>query len=318
MPNSYEVDGVGGGLFSESLADNIKAAQDELGDAKNKCDVAEGNLEAAIAEFLVGADPSKDPFAVFEELLDAMVRVMPKVVEYKEATLVKKTASYDYVSSLNNYMAETQDYFSKAGLKTPDMGSTSGSANPGLANGKEYRDNLIELRDYGNGGFELLDGLGEVGDILGEAITTTLDLESYRWFNANDGGNIKLEMPETLWSALNAPNGDNLLAEDKTRYENWYAMYPDAQAGTYGNDNTGEFRIGSLGTLTSNDTFPAFNDAIAQNTIMENTLNGYSKQTESEFKFEMDNYNSIVNLNGQMYSSYVSQRQASSTRLRSL
>lgn len=303
----------------DSLVQDIEKALAEMGAAKESADAAKVELDRLIAEKLHdGVDP-------FVAMMDAMLYVVPQLMKYKEEKLVEKTASFEYINSLNAYMAETQKNFAVSGDKadpsegsnqhgTYQYGNTSFTDSTGrvhgLNAGKAYGANLGTLETN-----ELFAGLpmdiqavmyGSIDDILG---LETLTPDSKNW-NAEATSKEKYNLSETLWGGLNSPKWrmsagsehqyDNNLYDTAGNQPN-YAYFQDGQT-------QASYLTGELGIVVD--------EAVTQNSVMQTTLNGYSKKVESEFKFEMENYNTIVSLNGLMYQDQLNLNNTHITRLR--
>jgi hypothetical protein len=294
---------------NDPLVARVQKAMEEIGVAEAKTKAEEAILDDLIQTKLVAED---DPFIA---MMNAMLIVIPQLMKTKEELLVEKTASYDYISSLNAYMAETQQNFSMSGEKTADIsldGGVSGGTTTGLAYAKAYAANLSTLQTEG-----LFDGMsGDMQGILYEAVSTSLGLEALTPETRNWNSSFTKDeytMPETLWAGLNSPDWI-FEGEDTSRYTNkGYADDSDLFRNAKGElvDQTAALYLsGKLG--------PVVDDAVTQNTIIENTLNGYSKQVEAGYKFEMENYNAIVNTDAQMYQAQINQNRAHTNRLRAL
>jgi len=301
-----------GNYSSDSLVARVQKAMEEIGVAEANTAAEEAILDELIQTKLVAED---DPFIA---LMNAMLVVIPQLMKTREELLVEKTASYDYVSSLNAYMAEAQLNFARSAEKSDpqDQGGYSTGSTTGLAYAKAYAGNLTVIQQQG-----LFDGMStEIQGILYEAVSTSLGLEALTPDTKNWNSSLsksEYNMPETLWAGLNSPDW-TFDGEDTSRYTNRnYAdgsdpfQDPSKPAGVDPfSKSAAAYLGGKLG--------PVLDDAVTQNTIIENTLNGYAKQIEAGYKFEMENYNSIVNTDAQMYQAQINQNRAHTNRLRAL
>lgn len=297
-----------GDYSSDPLVARVQKAMEEIGEAEAERKAEEAVLDELIQSKLVAED---DPFIA---MMNAMLIVIPQLMKTKEELLVEKTANYDYVSSLNAYMAEAQQNFANSGEidNLVDQGGyTTGDAT-GMAYAKAYAGNLSTLRNEG-----LFDGMShEIQSILYEAVTTSLSLEAHTpdadsWnaaFNKD-----KYDLSETLWAGLNSPEWI-FEGQNTDRFTN--KNYADG-SDLFRNVNN-ELMTGTAAAYQGTELGPVLDDAVTQNTIIENTLNGYSKQVEAGYKFEMENYNSIVNTDAQMYQAQINQNRAHTNRLRAL
>lgn len=281
---------------------------EEIGVAEANTAAEEAILDELIQTKLVAED---DPFIA---LMNAMLIVIPQLMKTKEELLVEKTASYDYVSSLNAYMAETQLNFARSAEKSDpvNQGGYSTGNTTGLAYAEAYAGNLSVIQQQG-----LFDGMStEIQGILYEAIATSLGLETLtpdtkKWNSSLS--KTEYDMPETLWAGLNSPDW-TFEGENTSRYTN--KNYADDSNLFKGSD--GELNSKTAAAYLGGKLGPVLDDAVTQNTIIENTLNGYAKQIEAGYKFEMENYNSIVNTDAQMYQAQINQNRAHTNRLRAL
>lgn len=293
-------------LSDDPLVARIEQAMAEIGVAEANTKAEEAILEGLIQSKLVD---ESDPFIA---MMNAMLIVIPQLMKCKEELLVEKTANYDYISSVNAYMAEAQQNFAQSAEKSDpvNQGGFSTGTTTGLAFAKAYEGNLTTIQQKG-----LFDGMApETQKILYEAIGNTLGLEALtpdigQWKSASTKKQYNLT--ETLWAGLNSPEW-TFDGENTDRYTNkGYADPTGTQDLFVGHNKTAASYLGGqLG--------PVVSDAVTQNTIIENTLNGYSKQTEASYKFEMENYNSIVNTDAQMYQAQLNQNRAHTSRLRAL
>jgi len=302
------------GISSESaLVEDIEKALEELGTAKENADAAKAELDRLIKDKLHdGADP-------FVAMLDAMLFVVPQLMKYKEEKLVEKTANYDYVSTLNAYMAETQKNFSRSG-DASEPWSASNKYGPykvgnttGLSSGRAYESNLKTLK-----GDDLYRGLpGDVQDVMYGSIEETLGLKgsapkSKEWYS---GAKTEYNLSESLWQGLNSPQWR---MKDGSTHEYSNDLYSVTSG--QGEDPYEKFNFFREGQTEASYVTGQLNlvldDAVTQNAVMESTLNGYAKRVESEFKFEMENFNTIVTLNGLMLQDQLNLNNTHITRLR--
>jgi hypothetical protein len=305
----------------DPLVDDIEKALAEMGVAKENADEAKAELNRLIAEKLYdGADP-------FVAMMDAMLYVIPQLMTYKEEKLVEATASFEYINSLNAYMAETQKNFSASADRgaaqdgsntygTYQYGSTS-FTDPatgrvhGLNAGRAYEANLMTLESQ-----DLFAGLpGDVQDVMNGSIDETLGLEtltpdSRDWDTFDTAAKEKYNLSETLWGGINAPKW-RMWGGNEHQYDN--NLYDTA--GDQPNFNYFVDGQSQASYLTGELTI-VVDQAVTQNAVMQSTLNGYSKKVESEFKFEMENYNTIVSLNTLMYQDQINLNNTHITRLR--
>lgn len=302
---------------ADPLVARIHVAMGEMKVAEVSKAAAEAELDQLISTKIEGEE---DPFLA---MMNAMLYVIPQLMKCKEEGLVEKTASYDYVSSLNAYMAETQTRFAYSGDRDVASGDEYQSGKTsytdeytgvhGLAAGIAYRDNLQTLQSE-----SLLAALpGDVQGIMNEAITTTLSLNaktpnSDAWAQPDGTAKKEYNVEESLWAGLNSAKWK--MSEDGTQYSNNQYDPGNGQEGVNYFKDEGKTEA----AYVSGKLAPVIDDAVTQNTILENTLNGYSKQVESEFKFEMENYNTIVNMDGQMYQAQIHQNSAHAKRLRAV
>lgn len=123
----------------DPLVDDILESMDSMQTAKENYLAAEAELNRLMTEKI---DGEEDPFVA---MMNAMLYVVPQLMKCKEEKLVEKTASFEYVNSLNAYMADTQKEFAHSADKTDPTkeGNSykSGDAT-GLANGEAYKSNL--------------------------------------------------------------------------------------------------------------------------------------------------------------------------------
>jgi len=300
----------------DPLVARIHLAMSEIGDAETSRKAEEAVLDQLIQSKLIDEG---DPFIA---MMNAMLIVIPQLMKCKEELLVEKTANYDYISSLNAYMAETQQHFSFSGDKeapTPNGNYQSGNTTyyddsgrvRGFGAAKAYMDNLSEIRTE-----KLFGGLApDVQGIMNEAVKTSMNLYGYapdmgKWPN---NGSVKTgyDLPEILWQGFNGPEWIMEGGTDRYTNKNYGWVSGENKDLFNGNQRTAASYL--TGQLS-----PVLDDAVTQNAIMENTLNGYSKQIESSYKFEMENYNSIVNTDAQMYQAQVNQNKAHTKRLRAI
>lgn len=307
------------GVTSSALEQNVLNAASELADAKIARAAEEDKLETEVNDYLRNVNFS-DPDAVFEALMKAICHVMPQLVTAKEAGLVEKTHNFDYVSSLNAYMAETQTYFSQSADKS-STGSTKPTETTGLNAGVLYKGNLDMLKVDGGllGGMDLI--APDVANIMREAAATASELtastpEANKW---PGGGKTSYNLSEGLWAGMNSPKW-RMDASDSGSYNNttYDTASGDHNINYFLTDDDTEGVNKTEASYVGRELAPLVSDAVTQNTILETTLNSYAKQVESEFKFEMDNYNTIVNMNGQMLQAHGKQNKAHSNRLRAL
>lgn len=324
LVNIEEMGAVGGKkpalmTAEDGLVEDIEKALAEMGTAKENADAAKVELDRLIADKLHdGADP-------FVAMMDAMLFVVPQLMKYKEEKLVEKTASFEYINSLNAYMAETQKNFAVSGdYGTPQDGHNNGSYKfgntsyvdsetgrvHGLDAGKAYQSNLMTL-----GSQDLFAGLpGDVQDVMNDSIEETLGLKTL----APDAGKWKgdgtpraeYNLTQTLWSGLNSPNWRMSGGDEKQYSNNLYDVSGGQPNHEYFVDGQTE------ASYLTGQLMPVLDQAVTQNAVMQSTLNGYSKKVESEFKFEMENYNTIVSLNGLMYQDQLNLNNTHITRLR--
>lgn len=310
----------------EALVDDINQALAEMGVAKQNADAAKVELDRLIADKLNdGADP-------FVAMMDAMLFVIPQLMKYKEEKLVEKTASYEYINSLNAYMAETQKNFAaSADVDTPKMGSNvygpyqygntsytdSTGRKHGLDAGKEYQSNLTTL-----GADELFAGLpGDVQSVMYGSIDETLGLktltpDSGKWNTYEANPKKEYNLSETLWSGVNAPKW-RMWGGNEHQYDNNLYDVSSNQGNSDEYQKYNYFVEGrSQASYLTSQLNVVVDQAVTQNAVMQSTLNGYSKKVESEFKFEMENYNTIVSLNGLMYQDQLNLNNTHITRLR--
>lgn len=327
MTESYftEIESVEGAKQSASMGSNysddalvarVQKSIEEIGVAEAKQKAEEAVLDDLILSKLVQED---DPFIA---MMNAMILVIPQLMKCKEELLVTKTANYDYISSLNAYMAETQQHFAYSSDKVdPTLNGSYSSGETSYTNtttgnvhgykaAEAYAINLSTMQTEG-----LLEGLGDdAKGILDEAITVSLGLKAYtpETSSWNSSFNMKeYNLQQGLWQGLNNPEwifeGTNT-----SRYTNANYDYTTGKENLFG-DNTK-----TAATYLGVELSVVLDDAVTQNTIIENTLNGYSKQIEASYKFEMENYNSIVNTDAQMYQAQLNQNNAHTRRLRAL
>jgi len=337
MKESYNIDEIvavkgpaGISQGENALVEDIEKALAEMGAAKESADAAKAELNRLIADKLHdGADP-------FVAMLDAMLYVIPQLMKYKEEKLVEKTASFEYINSLNAYMAETQKNFAAsadAGVAHDarnEAGDFQYGETTGLASGRAYEANLLTL-----GSKDLFAGLpGEVQDVMNGSVSTTLGLkgstpDAGEWVKEDlaiygKTPKTSYNLSETLWGGLNAPQW-RMGAGSEGEYDNnlyntnpygqispqefdYFAQGSEHDGSMVGNQTEASYLMGQLA--------PVVDEAVTQNAVMLSTLNGYSKKVESEFKFEMENYNTIVSLNGLMYSDQINLNNTHITRLR--
>jgi len=302
----------------DPLVARVQMAMGEIGEAEAKRKAEEQVLDDLIHTKLVG---ESDPFIA---MMNAMLLVVPQLMKCKEELLVEKTASYDYISSLNAYMAETQQHFAHSGDKADPVyqdhgygGFYSGQMTYYDSNGrvrgygaaKEYGKNLETIRIE-----KLFGGLsGDMQGILNEAVSTSLDLMGYtpdigKWPKQDFVYMEQYDLSQSLWAGLNGPE--------------WIMQGPDVYTNKHYGYTTGkeELFVGgrTAASYLTGQLSPVVDDAVTQNSIIENSLNGYSKQVEASYKFEMENYNSIVNTDAQMYQAQINQSNAHSKRLRAV
>jgi len=298
----------------DSLVEDINKALDEMGVAKQNADAAKVELDRLIADKLHdGADP-------FVAMMDAMLFVIPQLMKYKEEKLVEKTASYEYINSLNAYMAETQKNFADSANKGDLQNASNeygpyqhGSALPGLDAGKAYEANLATL-----GADELFAGLpGDVQSVMYGSIDETLGLKGSTPDAKNWQSNAKenYSLSETLWGGLNAT--DWRMDNNSSNFSNNLYDVSSTQGNSDSYAKYEYFKEGrSEASYVTGELNVVVDQAVTQNAVMQSTLNGYSKKVESEFKFEMENYNTIVSLNGLMYQDQLNLNNTHITRLR--
>lgn len=308
----------GGAVSSQnSLIEDIHSSLLDMAAATENANEAKSELDRLIAEKLHdGADP-------FVAMMDAMLYVVPQLMKYKEEKLVEKTASFEYINSLNAYMAETQKNFSRsanAGEASANGNYSSGNTSyekdgevHGLNAGKNYQTNLNMILSE-----DLLAGLpADIQDVMNGSIGITLGLkgktpEAGKWTGLMS--KTEYSMPEVLWGGLNASQWR--MEGDGTYSNNLYSTSNEKQNSfNYFGDPKDPYGKSEAGYV-ADKLLPVVDEAVTQNTVMETTLNGYSKKVESEFKFEMENYNSIVSLNGLMYQDQINLNETHISRLR--
>jgi len=298
----------------DPLVARVQMAMQDIGEAEAKRKAEEVVLNDLIQSKLV---QESDPFIA---MMNAMMIVIPQLMKVKEELLVEKTANYDYVSSLNAYMAEAQTNFAYSGDKGAETnqggfisGSTSYKENGrvhGYDAAKAYQDGLSTIRTE-----KLLGGLpADVQGIMNEAIKTSLNLVAYTNDTSDWNGSLDMReytLPEILWAGNNSPEW-TFEGRETSQYTNKNYGY------TTGDENLFVGHNRTAASYVGEQLSPAMDDAVTQNNIMQNTFNGYAKQVEAGYKFEMENYNSIVNTDAQMYQSMLGQNNAHSKRLRAL
>lgn len=316
----------------QSLVEDIQNSLAEMEVAQENAAEAKAELDRLIGEKLHdGVDP-------FVAMMNAMLYVVPQLMKYKEEKLVEKTVAFEYINSLNAYMAETQKNFAISA----DAGETSDKTNGygmyqegntsyvdengmvhGLAAGRGYEANL-KILSAG----DLLSGLpGDIQDVMNDAMSTILGLKTSTpdagdWVKGDSqyGKVAKTEynLSETLWGGLNTPKwrmGEGTEAQfDNNMYD---PMNGQGLANfDYFNQDSDPAGNSTESSYLASELLPVVDQAVTQNAVMTSTLNGYSKKVESEFKFEMENYNTIVSLNGLMYQDQLNLNNTHITRLR--
>lgn len=299
----------------DPLVARVQMAMEDIGEAEAKRKAEEVILNDLIQSKIV---QESDPFIA---MMNAMLVVIPQLMKVKEELLVEKTADFDYVSSLNAYMAEAQTNFAYSGDKGEGTnhggyitGSTSYTDESGRVHGydaaKAYQDSLSTIRTE-----KLLGGLpADVQGIMNEAIVTSLNLVAYTNDLSTWGGYHDMReytLPEVLWAGNNSAEW-TFVGRDPSTYTNQHYGYMTGDEDLFLGHNR------TAASYVTEQVSPVFDDAVTQNNILQNTFNGYSKQIEAGYKFEMENYNSIVNTDAQMYQSMIGQNNAHSKRLRAL
>lgn len=299
----------------DPLVARVQMAMQDIGEAEAKRKAEEVVLNDLIQSKIV---QESDPFIA---MMNAMMIVIPQLMKVKEELLVEKTADFDYVSSLNAYMAEAQTNFAYSGDKGESTnqggyitGNTSYTDETGRVHGydaaKAYQDSLSTIRTE-----KLLGGLpADVQGIMNESIVTSLNLIAYTPNTNEWNGSLDMReytLPEVLWAGNNSPEW-TFEGRETSTYTNKNYGY------TTGDENLFAGHNRTAASYVGEQISPVFDDAVTQNNIMQNTFNGYAKQVEAGYKFEMENYNSIVNTDAQMYQSMIGQNNAHSKRLRAL
>lgn len=256
----------------------------------------------------------------FQAMACAMKHVIRLLMECKEEKLVEKTENFKAINELNVQMAEVQKNFAGSADSSggySDGGVEFGSAADGLAAGQAYEDNLETMR--GMLGKIPGDPNGDIRAVIDEAIGKVLGIStpigdiSNKWSYAGEAKK-NYGLNSTLWAGINGPQWRLLDSEEKYNsngYDTSVKTYDDGTSPNYfGNEHKTEaaYAVGQL--------LPGVNQAVTQNTIIETTLNSHSKKIEAEFKFEMESYNSIVNLRQVMYQDHMTQGETHVKRLR--
>jgi len=331
MNEPYDVETIGlnktGGptVKSSALEEEIKEIRKEIDDTVEARSTAEGELDDLIGA-MCGELDSGEYDAPFLAMMMAMYRVVPKLMECKELKLVEETQEFKYVHRLNVEMAEAQKNFAASGVKGEPVDHTSwqsGTAAPesdvegeylGLNAGREYGDKLDGMVYNDNGGaFEYM---GVLGDTMAGAVDKIGAISTYinpEPWNANrqayGGGSSQAEtydLADTLWSGL---NGTDWRLEGDS-YNNQMYDHSTHMGGM-------PFVNGQSEAMYSQQlTTSGLDEAVTQNAVMQTALNSYSKKVEAEFKFEMESYNSIVNLRQTMYQDCINLGETHVSRLR--
>jgi len=303
-----------------SLVEDIEKALAEMNTAKESAEAAKVELDRLIAEKLHdGVDP-------FVAMMNAMLYVVPQLMKYKEEKLVEKTASYEYINSLNAYMAETENDFARASDASDPQNASNGNGSyqhgttVGLESGRAYEANLKTL-----GSSDLFAGLpSDVAAVMNGSISEILGLKGFapnanKWAANSQNARTQYSLTETVWSGLNAPKWRMENVNSGLYSDNLYNVAGGQKDANYKYfaDPNGDTDVGiSEANYLSSQLMPVVDQAVTQNAVMLSTLNGYSKKVESEFKFEMENYNSITSLNALMYSDQIDLNDTHITRLR--
>jgi hypothetical protein len=271
----------------------VESAMNSVGVSSDKSEEAKQELNEYIAVML-----EKEKEDAFEAVRYAIYKVVPQVMTYREAVLEETADQFNAVNDLNNDMLDMQGKFGAAGDTTE---LADGKVN-GMENAYAYfqkagmnADKVKQMMDDGilpSGiGNAMLENLNEITSATFEYPNVIYDYtpEQFKYGQSAGlfNGLVGIE-------ATASPGGDSTNPTGGYNVIDTKEAYPYAGTG----DDTAAWR----GVYDNEEVYAPFTSKLNDNnTIIQSSLNGYSKQVEAEFKFEIEEYGQYLSLSSQMY-----------------
>jgi len=262
----------------------MESAMDSVGVSSDKSEEAKRELEEYIAIML-----EKEKEDAFEAVRYAIYRVVPQVMTYREAVLEETADQFNMVNELNNDMLDMQGKFAASG----DLTQLNADKIQGVENAYAYFQkagmNAEKVRQM------MEDG------VLPHGIGTSMleNLEEITTSYQNETGDTSEYGPAT--TLFNGMVGIDTwaMADYDTSSPYMYHKTPEAD----------EFdawqRDRSTAFLIDEGSAPYASSLNDNNTVIQSSLNGYSKEVEAEFKFNIEEYGQYLSLSSQLYDSGV-------------
>lgn len=267
-----------------------ESAMNSLGVSEQKSEEAKRELNEYIAVML-----EKEQEDAFEAVRYAIYKVVPQVMTYREAVLEETADQFKVVNDLNSDMLDMQGKYAASG----DTTIINGSQSVGMENAYEYfqkanmnAEKVKQMMDDGllpkGIGQTMLSNLNEItNSTYAPFEEPNTDPRNYKYGQATGlfNGLVGNEMYATFTGASGDPNQS-------------YFVRPIASASQ---DAWDDDRTWALKQETVHGPYASgLND---NNSVIQMSLNGYSKEVEADFKFKIEEYGQYLSLSSQMYDS---------------
>lgn len=268
----------------------MESAMNSVGVSSDKSEEAKRELEEYIAVML-----EKEKEDAFEAVRYAIYKVVPQVMTYREAVLEETADQFNVVNDLNNDMLDMQGKYAAAG----DTTMINPTQAAGVENAYDYfqkaqmnADKVKQMMDDGllpkGIGNTMLSNLEEITNSTYTALDApSVDPSNYKYGQATGlfNGLVGNDVYATFTGAAGDPNQS-------------YFVRPIATASQDAWENN---RTWALSQETVHGPYASsLND---NNSVIQMSLNGYSKEVEAEFKFKIEEYGQYLSLSSQMYDS---------------
>lgn len=270
----------------------VESAMNSVGVSSDKSEEAKQELNEYIAIML-----EKEKEDAFEAVRYAIYKVVPQVMTYREAVLEETADQFNAVNELNNDMLDMQGKFAASGDTTEIAYGETVGVETALEYFKKAGMNAEKVEQMIDDGI-LPSGIGNAMlENLREITSSTYSLTSGPGYDPRDhqygqatglfNGLVGVETRAVITSQGDG-SGQGYFTDDQ--------ISPEEDAWV-GNRTTAFYY--------DHDMAPYASQLNDNNTIIQMSLNGYSKEVEADFKFKIEEYGQYLSLSSQMFDSGV-------------
>lgn len=267
-----------------------ESAMNSLGVSEQKSEEAKRELDEYIAVML-----EKEQEDAFEAVRYAIYKVVPQVMTYREAVLEETADQFKVVNDLNSDMLDMQGKYAASG----DTTMINDIQAIGVENAYEYfqkanmnAEKVKQMMDEGL----LPKGIGQT--MLSNLNEITNSTYTYFEFSDFEPRNYKYGQAVGLFNGLVGNEMYATVTSDSSGGNQSYFTrpLPTAEQDIWDDDRTWALK-------QEMDHGPYASGLNDNNSVIQMSLNGYSKEVEADFKFKIEEYGQYLSLSSQMYDS---------------